>query len=352
MEKTNNDLMKWNVRTDLAYDECIQYRDQQLPDFHEEEGKINDVKVIKHIIGQQASSILHKSPGQYYTLDLTNTDFHDATICENIEKALAAVLVEILEQKQLLRKRCLLVGLGNINVTPDALGPYVIDNVIVTRHLFELGSVSDGFSEVSALSPGVMGTTGIETFDIIKAVKDKIAVDYLIVIDALASNSIARVNKTIQITDTGIRPGSGVGNKRKELSIATMGVPVIAIGVPTVVDAVTITSEAIDYVMKYLQQGIDGKENAANKITMTPVAVAYDKLPEPNKDTKEVLMGKVGLLDDEEKRTLIQEVLTPNGYNMMVTPKEVDADIEDLSKIIATGIDLAIHPGLLTGHTE
>ncbi len=340
--KHNIDVTKiWNVRTDLAYDESTRYTEDEIPDFIQTEEEIETIPIYKNVIGPLASKIVNKQVGTYYTIDLSKVDFHDATICEKIEHALACILLRFISVRGLTKKKCLLVGLGNVNVTPDALGPYVMDNVIVTRHLAQMGSLSNGFSEVSAISPGVMGTTGIETSDIIKAVKDKINVDFLIVVDALASSSIARVNKTIQITDTGIRPGSGVGNKRKELSMATMGVPVIAVGVPTVVDAVTITSDAIDYVIKYLN------EHAKNNIH-----VDLEEAKEPTDDAKEMFMGQIGLLDENEKKRLIQEVLTPNGYNMMVTPKEVDADIEDLSKIIATGLDLALHHGLLTGNTE
>lgn len=134
---------------------------------------------------------------------------------------------------------CLIVGLGNWNVTPDALGPIVVENVLVTRHLFQLQpeSVEEGFRPVSAIRPGVMGITGIETSDVIYGIIEKTNPDFVIAIDALAARSIERVNSTIQISDTGIHPGSGVGNKRKELSKETLGIPVIAIGVPTVVDA-------------------------------------------------------------------------------------------------------------------
>lgn len=337
-EELLNDINKWNVRTDLAYDEVSRANENDIPDYIESNENIDNINVYKSIIGTNASKVLNKKPGVYYTIDISKVDFHDCNICENIESCLAKVLIRILINKNLQQKKCLLVGLGNVNVTPDSLGPYVMDNVIVTRHLFHTGNISKGFSEVSAISPGVMGNTGIETFDIIKAVKDKINVDFVIVVDALASSSIARVNKTIQITDTGINPGSGVGNKRKELSYETLGVPVIAIGVPTVVDAVTITSDAIDYVIKYLNEASKHKFRREKDL---------NKASDPSDETKEILMGQIGLLNDDEKRNLIQEVLTPNGYNMMVTPKEVDADIEDLSKIIAMGIDLALHHGLL-----
>lgn len=330
MNKQNlRDHQKWNVRTDLAYDEVINHQ-TDLPGLVQSDEKLYDIPVYKSVIGPNASKIINKKVGTYYTIDLENIDFHDLTICENIEKAVGNIIKRFIIQKKLSKGKCLLVGLGNINVTPDALGPYVMDNVIVTRHLFKMNSVSEGFSEVSAISPGVMGTTGIETFDIIKAVKEKIDVDYMIVVDALASNSTKRVNKTIQITDTGISPGSGVGNKRKELSEATVGIPVLAVGVPTVVDAVTITNDTINYVINYLlKEGTNNDNNA-----------------------KELLMGQIGLLSEDEKHALMYDILSPTGYNLMVTPKEVDEDIEDLSKIIASGINFAVHYGVLEGKTE
>lgn len=158
---------------------------------------------------------------------------------------------------------CLIVGLGNWNVTPDALGPIVVENVLVTRHLFQLQpeSVEEGFRPVSAIRPGVMGITGIETSDVIYGIIEKTKPDFVIAIDALAARSIERVNSTIQISDTGIHPGSGVGNKRKELSKETLGIPVIAIGVPTVVDAVSITSDTIDFILKHFGREMKRETN-------------------------------------------------------------------------------------------
>ena len=325
----SEEYKKWSVRTDVAYDEAINHV-SDLPDLIQSDEIIDDIPIYKSVVGPYASSVMNKKVGTYYTIDLENIDYHDLTICENVEKIVGKVIKRFIDEKKLSRSKCLLVGLGNINVTPDALGPYVMDNVIVTRHLFKMNNVSEGFSEVSAISPGVMGTTGIETFDIIKAVKEKIDIDFMIVVDALASNSTKRVNKTIQITDTGISPGSGVGNKRKELSEETVGIPVIAVGVPTVVDAVTITNDTINYVIDYLIK--DTKQT--------------------NNNSKELLMGQIGLLNEEEKRALMYDILSPTGYNLMVTPKEVDEDISDLSKIIASGINFAVHYGVLEGKTE
>lgn len=308
--------MKYSVRTDLAYDESNTIENK----LDEKKELIDDFKVIKHKIDLEQSKILNKKAGNYYTIDLSNNNIRDTDTSIRLEKVISKVLRQIIDEKKLTNKKCLVVGLGNINVTPDSLGPYVVDNVIVTRHLFELNNISEGFCNVSAISPGVMGTTGIETYDIISSVVNKIKCDYLIVVDALATSSISRVNKVIQITDSGINPGSGVGNKRKELSIDTLGVPVIALGVPTVVDLVTITSDIIEYLLKEL-------ENV----------------------NEEALLGDFGLLEEETKRNLIKGILEPSGYNMMVTPKEIDADVEDLTKIISNAINLSLHSGLYNG---
>ena len=154
------------------------------------------------------------------------------------------------------------------------------------------------------------------------------------------------INKTIQITDTGISPGSGVGNKRKELSQDTLGIPVIAVGVPTVVDAATITSDTMEYILKYLNHKANNNDVPASKLSIEPMNVDYEKVEEAPNKMKQHLMGQIGLLDEQQIKTLIEDVLTPNGFNMMVTPKEIDADIEDLAKIIAMGIDITLHKSI------
>ena len=322
---------KYSVRTDLA-SEAI--KDFQI---HEEEKNINGIELKRVFVDEENSGRIGKKPGVYYTIDTRAIETHDNDDIVNCENVLANVIKEVMEFENIKNEdKGLIVGLGNINVTPDSLGPLVVDNVIVTRHMFMINpsKVSPGIREVSAIAPGVMGTTGIETFDIIEAVKSKIDVDYMIVVDALASRSIDRVNKTIQITNTGISPGSGVGNRRKELSKETIGIPVIAIGVPTVVDAVTITSDTIDIIMKYMN----------NLHRNKPEEIDIENTPRPNKEYREELFGNVGALSEEEKRQLIDEILTPTGFNMMVTPKEVDLDISDLTQIISKAIDQALHP--------
>lgn len=320
---------KYAVRTDLATEAIKNYQ------IDEEERNINGIELRRVFVDESQGKAIGKKQGVYYTLDTRAIETHDNDDIANCVNVLSSVIKEIMEYEEIKENaKGLIVGLGNINVTPDSLGPLVCDNVIVTRHMFLLDptKVSPGIREVSAISPGVMGTTGIETFDIIEAVKNKIDIDYMIVVDALASRSIDRVNKTIQVTNTGISPGSGVGNRRKELSKETIGIPVIAIGVPTVVDAVTITSDTIDIIMKYMSNMHKSRK------------MDIENTPRPNKEYREEIFGNVGALSEEEKRQLIDEILTPTGFNMMVTPKEVDLDISDLTEIISKAIDKALHP--------
>jgi spore protease len=218
----------------------------------------------------------------------------------------------------------------------------------VTSHLFKLQqeTVSEGYRPVAAVTPGVMGVTGIETSDIIFGIVEKLKPDFVLAIDALASRSIERVNETIQLSDTGIHPGSGVGNKRKELSKDTLGVPVMAIGVPTVVDAVTITSDTIDYILKHFGREWNEKDRPSKALAPASMNFGAKKFTEedlPDEKQRQTFLGIVGTLSDEEKRKLISEVLTPIGHNLMVTPKEVDGFMIDMASVISNGVNAALH---------
>src|SRR5699024_10605675 len=217
-----------------------------------------------------------------------------------------------------------------------------------TSHLFQLEheTVAEGYRSVSAITPGVMGVTGLETSDIIFGILQQFKPDFVIAVDALASRSIERINETIQVSDSGIHPGSGVKNKRKELSKETLGIPVFAIGVPTVVDAVTITSDTIDYLLKHVGKEFREKDDPSKSIAPASLSFGDRKLTDddlPNKEQRKTFLGLVGNLTDEEKRSLIEEVLTPTGYNMMVTPKEVDDFMKDMGVLIAKSINAALH---------
>jgi len=196
----------------------------------------------------------------------------------------------------------------------------------------------------SALSPGVMGVTGIETSDIISGVIEKTKPDFLIVVDALASDSIDRVLKTIQITNTGINPGSGIGNRRKEVSSDIYHIPTIAIGVPTVVDAVTIVSDTINYMKKHFSYSMKNKDNLVDKLipSCRRNYLNHHNLKLSEEETT-YLLGALGGLSLFERKALIYDVLTPIGYNLMVTPKEVDFLVLQLAKLLGEGINEILH---------
>ena len=208
----------------------------------------------------------------------------------------------------------LVVGLGNIYVTPDALGPKVINEIDVTRHLINYlpQYVEEGTRMVSAIAPGVLGTTGIETVEILKGIVENIKPKLLIVIDALASRSIERISSTVQLSDTGIVPGAGVGNTRSEISKNTLGIPVIAIGIPTVVETAVLVNDCLDVFIQKLQD--EAKSN-----------------------------DYLNKLKEEDNYEEIKEALLPKEYNLIVTPNEIDDLIENMKDVVARGINFAIN---------
>ncbi len=329
------DLSKYKIRTDLAIEavpENLKIKTKE----------IDNIKTSKLYIDEETSKKINKKTGNYITIE-----FEDITDEYNKEKVKGIFIKEL---KQLLKDMgikkqdsCLIIGLGNRMSTPDALGPKTIDNIIITNHLYILGMLDKKYRRVSALNPGVMGTTGIETSDIIESISKKIKPEFIIVIDALASSSIERVNKTIQITDTGIHPGSGIGNSRKEISKELLNIPVIAIGVPTTVDAVTIVSDTINYLTKHYSYTRKNINNPMNKL-ITKGNINYLKKDiKIDMNEKKELLGLIGILDEEETRQLIHETLTPIGYNFMVTPKEIDFIIDKLTDIIGNGLNKTLH---------
>lgn len=355
MEKKKLDLSKYTVRTDLAVEakDLAQERDassrQQLKGFKVKEYEQDGIKVQTMDIDEEGAKLSGKKAGRYLTLETQGIRQQDSALQEKVINLFAKEFSAFLDYLGIQQDAsCLIVGLGNWNVTPDSLGPLVTESLLVTRHLFKLQpeNVEEGYRPVSALSPGVMGLTGIETSDIIQGVIDRSKPDFVIAVDALASRAIDRVNSTIQISDSGIHPGSGVGNKRKELSKETLGIPVIAIGVPTVVDAVTITSDTIDYILKHF--GREMKDDSPSR-SLVPAGMTFGKrkvLTEedlPDEQQRKSFLGIVGSLGEDEKRQLIYEVLAPLGHNLMVTPKEVDSFIDDMANVIANGLNTALH---------
>lgn len=312
-----------NTRTDLALESKEMYKEKNNKEADGvilEEEEIDGTKISKvRIINEIGSEKLGKPIGNYITLDIPQFTEYDGELMDSVSKVLGKILKELLNVKK--DDKVLVVGLGNWNVTPDALGPKVIEGIMVTRHLSEVmpEAMEENMISVAAISPGVLGTTGIETGEVIKSLVDKIKPSLIICIDALAARRIQRLNKTIQISDTGISPGAGVGNHRKAINEEELGVKVIAVGVPTVVDASTIANDTMDMVLDNLiNEAQEGKE-------------FYNMLKNIDKNAKEVL---------------IKEMLNPYFGDLIVTPKEVDLIIDSLSKIIANGINIAVQPNM------
>ena len=251
------------------------------------------------ITSEEAAKKIGKKIGKYLTLEFKNPILDTIDNQENIAKSLSTELTSFISELCNNSPVIMIAGLGNRNITADSLGPKVVDKVVVTRHVKNIEKLDNleidtRLGNLCAVAPGVMGVTGIETSEMIKGMISTVKPDILIVIDALASRKTSRVNTTIQISDTGIVPGSGVGNHRMELSQDVLGIPVIAIGVPTVVDAATLVRDILEI------------SNNDNNLKL------------------------------ESENEII---------NMIVTPKNIDIAIERLSEVISSGINMAIHKG-------
>ena len=316
---------KYNIRTDLALEEKERFESDQVEVqgvvLEEEYDKEREIRVTTvRIETENGAKTMGKPVGTYLTIEAPNLSSPDEGIHREVSEELAKYLIELMEKiipESEHDKEVLVIGLGNRQATPDALGPYVADNLNVTRHIVkEYGKYAapeEMNCVVSAIVPGVMAQTGMETAEIIKGVVRETKPDLLIVIDALAARNSRRLNRTIQIADTGINPGSGVGNYRNAITKETIGVPVIAIGVPTVVDAVTIVSDTMENLLSALE-------------------------------TSESLKG-VGLVlggySEAEKYELIKELIAPNLNSMFMTPKDIDETVKRLSYTISEGLNLA-----------
>ena len=316
---------KYNIRTDLALEEKERFESDQVEVqgvvLEEEYDKEREIRVTTvRIETENGAKTMGKPVGTYLTIEAPNLSSPDEGIHREVSEELAKYLIEVMkkiipESEQ--DKEVLVIGLGNRQATPDALGPYVADNLNVTRHIVKeygkYAALEEMNCVVSAIVPGVMAQTGLETAEIIKGVVRETKPDLLIVIDALAARNSRRLNRTIQIADTGINPGSGVGNYRNAITKETIGVPVIAIGVPTVVDAVTIVSDTMENLLSALE-------------------------------TSESLKG-VGLVlggySEAEKYELIKELIAPNLNSMFMTPKDIDETVKRLSYTISEGLNLA-----------
>ena len=321
------DLGKYDLRSDLIIENNS--KDYVKESYVEKDIKVDYIKLEKN-------NILNKKQGDYITIS-----FQDITDINNFQMVLKVLEKELLRIFSLsnIKKeaKCLIIGLGNSKSTPDSLGYETVKNIIVTRHLYELGEVDKKYRNVSVLEPNVIGNTGIESRDVIMGVIKETTPDFIIAIDSLSASNIERIQKTIQITNTGIQPGSGIGNNRGELSIDTIKIPVIAIGVPTVVSSAVIVHDTINYLIKKVSYH---KKNFLKDKLTPSYNINYLKASEDlTIEEKKELLGLVGGLNEEEIKELIYEVLNPIGYNLIVSTKEIDFIIEKLGKLLGDGLN-------------
>lgn len=310
----------YNFRTDLADERRDLYKkannvENEVEGIESQQEDVNEkIKITRvKITSEQGEQAIGKPKGKYITIDIKKINLLTEEELEDASKILAEELKRLIGEKIEFKDDVLIVGLGNEEVTPDALGPNVIKNVEITRHIINYlpQYIDENTRPVSAIAPGVLGTTGIETLEIIKGVVEHIKPKLLIVIDALASRSMERISSTIQISNTGIVPGAGVGNTRKEISENTLSIPVIAIGIPTVVETAVVVNDALDIFIEKLQQ--EAKSN--------------DYLNE---------------IKEKDNYEEIKEALLPKDFNFIVTPKEIDELVLNMGKVVANGINMSL----------
>lgn len=288
--------------TDLAIEAREVVQPVKGVDFSEEKTDLAYITRIT-IKDHEAASRMGKPPGNYVTIESSSLREQDHQELRGLSTLLGKELLKLIQKQLHLRDETefFVVGLGNWKATPDALGPEVVEKVMVTRHLYEETppELKEGLRSVAALSPGVLGLTGLESGEIIKAVVAEVKPHMVLAIDALAARHIKRLSSTIQLCDTGVSPGSGIGNRRFRITQENVGVPVIAIGVPTVIHATTIVTDSLERVRE----------------------------------------GKKGNM-------VVNEILSPFIGQLVVTPKGIDELIRNVSFILAGGIDQALHPAV------
>ncbi|MGI6712562.1 MAG: GPR endopeptidase [Bacillota bacterium] len=319
--RTIESLKNLGITLDLALEahELLRGATQkEIPGVKEEKQNFNVANVTTvTILNDQGEQLIGKPIGTYITIEAPRIRHESKEIMDELSTVLADSLRKLIKIPP--DGTILLIGLGNSHATPDALGPNVIDFSMATRHLFKYAPevVGKGLRPVCAFAPGVLGITGIETAEIIKGVVDRVKPDLIIAIDALAAANISRISTTIQITNTGIQPGSGLGNNRLGINQESMGIPVIALGVPTVVHAAVIVNESLAQ-LNHIWSSDLMNATCARKIN-----------PDLSKKISEKLFQSF-------------------EGNLVVTPKEIDDLILNISKIIAAGISQAVHSGINT----
>ncbi len=317
--------MRFGARTDLAVEAremCFESGmvETEIQGVEATEETCEGIHVVRvSVVDETGEESLGKPCGKYITVDIEDNGNPEQEQYEAACRVCARELAELIGEKT--DGTVLVAGLGNRNITADAVGPKCVQSVLITRHLLEYmpEEIDQRLRSVCAVAPGVLGITGIETGEIIKGLVEKINPSLVIVIDALCSRRMERINRTIQMTDTGITPGAGVGNKRMAINQETLGIPVIAIGVPTVVDAATIAGDTIDLLIENLRANAEENQN---------------------------LYKMLSVLAEEDKYSMIKQVLTPACGDYIVTLKEVDTLVEKVADIIANSINIAVHRGI------
>lgn len=309
----------FQIRTDLAMEtseDCAKSK-RDLRGVSVEKKRVGEdiTKTIVRIETENGARQMGKPKGIYVTIESDKMTEQDEGYHRDISRELAKVLTEFLPPKRK-NVKILVAGLGNREVTPDALGPQVVDHLFITRHLLqEFGHYLIEFENscsVSGIVPGVMAQTGMESVEIMRGIVKETNPNVVIVIDALAARNIKRLNRTIQVTDTGIIPGSGVGNHRSAINRSNLGVPVIAIGIPTVVDAATIVADTFVSLVDIMDR-----------------SGQYKKCREPFES-----------LNEAEQEELVRELISPKMNTMYVTPKDIDDEVRRLSFTISEGLNM------------
>ena len=314
-------MREFIIRTDLALEAKEQY-EGEAKEARELQGVFVETSFLEGtncnltkvtILNKEGEQALKKPIGTYLTLEAEDLPKPDESYHDCISEELSKQLLTLLPEKD--RKSILVVGLGNREVTPDALGPKVVEHLCITRHirLANLPSFLKKEYDISGIVPGVMAQTGMETYEIVKGIVEETHPSAVLVIDALAARSTKRLNTTIQLSDTGIHPGSGVGNHRKALTQETLGVPTISIGVPMVIDAATIAGDTMEHLITALEEA-----HMVQGLSQT-----------------------IETFDEEDKRQLILELMDERLRKMYVTPKDVDASVEQISFTISEAINKA-----------
>ena len=320
-------LKNYSVRTDLALEERERFESDDveisgviLEEDFDEEQEIRTTRV--EIETENGAKIMGKPVGTYLTIEAPNLavpdDGSQMEIASRLSAHISALIGKIRQKREIKEEdlSVLVVGLGNRDVTPDALGPYVADHLCVTRHIVkEYGKYAMGMEHanmISAIVPGVMGQTGMESAEIVRGIVQETHPDLVIAVDALAARNSKRLNRTVQIADTGINPGSGVGNHRAGMMEESLGVPVIAIGVPTVVDAATIANDTMENFVHTLEnsESLKGVGNALRSCSTG------------------------------EKQEFIKDLVAPHLNGMFVTPKDVDELVHHISHTIAEALNM------------